>query len=261
MSFIQSHTFKSYTGTTQGVGNGAFFLAGFYEAPATDANLTQASATQVYGSANNAYAAHAFVVAGGAGTVDTGVVGLRVTGTRIQDDGTRTASYQDVLSTDITTLSANDYLEGVKFNGQVTFELYVVSGTPTTYSLDFNYGTAKYEDFGNHNFQITDIDAVGLAGATDAGFDIELIHHKATGWIYSAAAFVPGPPALVKMSTDHGTERSAVNGVSFAYKRAALITEVTGSDSEGLLIRFTTTVNNAIEYMDAHIGVVLRHTH
>ena len=139
---------KSYSFTSQGVGAGSYYLAGYIDAPTTDANLDQGSLTQAYGTANVSYAAHTFIVAGGAGTVDTGVVGLKCTGTRIEDDGTRTASYVDVMSADITTLSTDDYVEGVKFIGAVTFELYVVSGTPTAYSLDFNYGLVKYEDFG-----------------------------------------------------------------------------------------------------------------
>ena len=67
-------------------------------------NLTQGTTTQTFGTANISYASHPFVVAGGAGTTDAGVVGLRVTGTRIQDDGTRTVGYADTIITDITSL-------------------------------------------------------------------------------------------------------------------------------------------------------------
>jgi hypothetical protein len=249
---------KSYSFTSQGIGSGSYYRAGYYEAPLTDANLTQASTTQTLGTANISYAAHAFVVISAAGSTDAGVVGLRVTGTRIQDDGTRTTSYIDVLSDDITSLSANEYLEGVKFIGQITYELYTVSGTPTTYSLDFNYGFAKYDDFGNLDFEVKAFEAVGLAGATDNSFDIILYHHQATGWTYSAAAFAPDPPVIVDLQTDHNTEYQLANGIPFAYKRTQLTTAVAGSEAEGVIIEIITGQNNSVQSMDAHLTVILK---
>lgn len=66
--------YKSYTFTTQGLGAGTRYFGGFYEAPATDANLTQASATVNLGSSGNTYGAHAFLVAGGVGTASGGTM-------------------------------------------------------------------------------------------------------------------------------------------------------------------------------------------
>ena len=52
-SGVSATTYKSYTLTT---GNpDTYYVAGYYDYSSTDANLTQASTTVNYGSANNAY--------------------------------------------------------------------------------------------------------------------------------------------------------------------------------------------------------------
>jgi len=235
---------------------GSFYVFGFYDAPATDVTLTNASLTQTYGSSTNSYAAHAFIVAGGAGTVDAGQVGLRVTGTSITDGGVRTATDSEVLTDDITSLTLDGYLETAKkWLGTVTFELYTVTGTPTTYSLDFNYGFAKYDDNGNRDFTITDFEVEGKSGSSDTGFNIELLKHSLTGWSYSAAAFVPGDGVICDMNTDHGAESDITNGEPFAYKRAELSTAINGSGSEGFIVRFTCGSPGSVDYADIDVGM------
>ena len=250
---------KSYTFTSNGVSSGEYFLAGFYDAPAADANLTDGSISVSHGSALNSYAAHPFIVAGGAGSVTgTGQVGLRVTGTSINDSGTRVESDTDVITDDITTLSLNQYAEAKKYLGAVTFELYVVSGTPTAYSLDFNYGYSKYEDFGNLNFSISLLEFIGLAGANDAAFDIEVFKHSDTGWTYSATAFDPVPSnggLITSLTSVHEDESSLVNGENFAFKYSPTSEFIEGSDSEGVVMRITTGTNNSVQFLDCHIGV------
>ena len=250
-------TSKSYSFTSQGVGSGTYYIAGYYDVSTTDANLTQASTTQTFGTANASYASHPFVVAGGAGTVDAGTIGLRVTGTRIQDNGTRTASYADTIITDITSQTLDEYTEAVKFIGTVTFELIVTSGTPTTYSFDFNYGLVKYEDFGNNDFDITGFEVVGTAGATDANFNITLIHHNDEDWTYAATGFDITPTEITDLQTVHNTEYQLSNGEPFAFKRVPLnyASVIHGGASEGVLIRVVTSANNSVQSMDAHIGV------
>ena len=248
-------SYKSYAFTSRGVNAGTYYAAGFYEAPATDANLTQASTTVSYGTANVSYAAHGFIVAGGAGSVDTGQVGLRANYTKIDDTGTRTTSYVETITEDITTLSLNDYLETGKVLGTIQFELYVVSGSPTTYSLDFNYGLAKYEDFGNRNFMVTDFEVVGFGDGTDTNFNIELLDHTATGWTYSAAAFVPGDGAICELSTDYSTDDNVANNEYYAYKRSLLNTPIGSAGIGGVLIRVTTTSNSTVQILTAHVGV------
>lgn len=251
--------FKSYNVTTQGLGsNPDVYAGGYYQAPATDANLTQASTSQNYGSANVAYASHAFIVAGGAGSVNTGQVGLRVTGTSINDQGVRTTSDSEVLTDDITTLTTDGYLEtNKKWLGTVTFELYTVSGSPTTYSADFNYGLCKYEDFGNRDFKVTDFEVVGFAGANDSNFEIVLFKHSSSGWTYHATAFSPSPDEICRLTTDHSTDDQLGSGQHFAFKRDNLDTDIDGDALEGVVVRVESSANNALEYANIHIGVQL----
>jgi len=237
-------------------GTGSFYIAGYYEAPAADANLNQGSTTQVYGSANHSYAAHAFAVVGGAGTASggAGAVVLTVSGTSITDAGVRTPGDSETIIADITAVALNEYYESAKkWIGQITFTLDVGATGHTAYALDFNYGWCKYDDRINTNFILQSIECVGLAGANDSGFNIELLHHKATGWVYSAAAFSPGV-TIFDMNTDHGTEQNLVSGEYFAWKRGNLATSVAGAASEGFLVRLVVGANNAVAFMDMHIG-------
>ena len=251
-------TTRSYSFTSNGIGAGAYYSAGYYDFPTTDANLTQASLTQTYGTANVSYAAHASVVCAAAGTVDTGVVGLRVTGTSITDAGVRTGTDSEVLTADITAVATDEYLEtNKKWIGTITFELYVVTPTPTTYSLDFNYGFTKYEDIANQDFTITACECVGLAGATDTTFNIELLHHKFTGWTYAATGFVAGNGALASWSTDMSPEDNLANGVHFAWKQTDINQFIGGNGNEGVLYRITCGNNNSVQSMDLHLAVVI----
>jgi hypothetical protein len=138
-----------------------------------------------------------------------------------------------------------------KWLGQITYTL-----TGTTGSYTFNYGFAKYEDFGNRDFTVSDFEIVGLAGATASSLDVELLHHQATGWTYHATAFVPGSSTICDMATDYSGDTSLVSDEYFAYKRASLSTVVDGSGSEGVLVRMTQTTNNAIKYATIQLGVL-----
>ena len=135
------------------------------------------------------------------------------------------------------------------------YELYVVSGSPTTYSLDFNYGLSKYEDFGNRNFMITDFEVTGIGGATDTNASINLLHHTNTGWIYSAAAFVPGNGTIVSMNTDHDTDDSIINAEPFAYKRADVNFPIAATGPNGIIVEIVASMNNTYQILNAHIGV------
>lgn len=248
--------YKTYHVTTQGLGsNPDVYAAGFYDFSAADANLTQASTTETYGIANRAYSAHAFVVCGGVGSVDTGVVGLRVTGTSINDSGTLIPTDSEIIIPDITTVSLNEYVEGKKWVGIITFELFIVSGSPTTYSLDFNYGYVKYEDFGNNDFTVTDIEVVGLGGATDNNVDIKVLHHDGTGFTYHATSFDPNVNEIASMATDLGAFNTLGSAVPFAWKRDNLSEAINGGNGEGIIIQIITSSNNAIEYADLHLGM------
>ena len=243
---IKSYTFKSKAS------NGIEYMAGYYEGSATDANLTQASLTVTDGTANVAYGGHVFIVAGGAGVTDGSDLVLTVTGTSITDAGVRTGSDSEVIVTDCTALALDEYVEtSKKWLGQTVITLSSTGGA--TFNVDFNYGLAKYDDIGNVSFQVDGLECVGEAGANDTGFNIQLLLHDGTGWTYHATAFVPGGTVLADMNVDYSTESNLINNEYFAYKRTGLNTLVDGTASEGILIRVTTSANNAVDYMDAHL--------
>lgn len=255
-------TFKSETVNTQGLGGSADVYAfGSYEFSTTDANLNQGATTATFGGANVTHAAHAFIVAGGVGTVDTGVVGLRVTGTSITDGGVRTPGDSETIVTDITDagqVALNTYIEGKKWLGTITFELFTVSGSPTTYSFDFNYGLSAYDDMANNDFAIDSILAEGLGGATDTEVDVQLIHHRFSGWLYAATGFSAVQPVniIASLVGDHtATENEVLNSTHFRWKRTQLNANIAGGDSEGILVLVSTSANNAIEYCNIHIGL------
>jgi len=212
---------------------GTFYFGGFYQFHS--ASFTPAGGTNV-GSTNSSYAAHVLVVLGAA---STNMV-VRVTGTSINDSGTRTTT--DTEDIDTSSGSANDYYETAKkFIGQVSVSLQTGTG------VIINSGFAKYWDDENTDFTVSAVEATWLGGANDSGIDIELIHHKATGWTYGAGGAPTLPTAIASLATDHSTEKAAVNGENGAWKRTNLSTAVAGSSSEGILWRVTTTANKAFE--------------
>lgn len=255
-------TFKDYSFTSRGVGAGTYYEGGYYFAPTADSNLDQAGPTQALGSANSSYAAHAFVVVAGVGSDDktTGAVELEVSGTSITDAGVRNASATEVIIADIEagTVITNAYFEtSLKWIGQVTYTLQNDgAGDAVNFSLDFNYGFCKYEDFGNRDFNISDFEAVGVAAATDTAFNITLLHHSSAGWTYSAAAFDPGGTVIADMNTDHDTETSTINGEPIAYKRFNLDIDVDGSGSGGIVVKIITGQNNTVQSLDIHVGII-----
>jgi len=243
-------SFKSYTVSDFG-NSDSHYTAGFYSAPVEDVTLTiGGSVTQTYGTAGQSHAAHAFCVASGAGGTD---LVLTVTGVSITDAGVKNDADSEIIVADTDTATTDAYYEtSKKWLGQITYTL-----TGSAGAFTFNYGFCKYEDWGNRAFTLTDFETTGKMGASETGLNIELLHHKATGWTYHASAFVPGTGALTSLSTDHGTNNDVANDEHFAYKRASLATAVDGSASEGLVIKVTTAVNNSIDYMNSHIGVTL----
>ncbi len=251
--------FKSYGLVARDRASGVHFNAGFYDAPEAAAQLTQDTPNQVYGGANVPYAAHAFaVVAGpGEGPGEGGdPVILTVSGTSITDAGVRVAGDSEMLIADGIGVESNQYFETTKkWIGQITYAL--SSGDEALFSLDFNYGFANYENFSGQVFTVTDFQCLGLANANDAGFDVELLHHKQTGWTYSLSVFVPGSGVIVGMNATYSTEQDIDIGKQFAFKRSGLITSVQGDAREGILIRMTTGADNSVSYMDTHVGVNL----
>lgn len=240
-------TFKSYSIADAG-NAGTFYIGGFYRAPSAAATLTiGGTVTQTYGTAGKAIGAHAFCVASGAGGAD---LVLTVTGISITDAGVRNDADSEIIVADCDTATTDAYYEtSKKWLGQITYTLSGAAG-----SFAFNYGWAKYEDFGNRDFTITDFEITGKTGASETGLNVEVLHHESTAFVYSAAAFVPNITAVYSLATDYGTNND-VASENFAWKRAGLSEAITGSGLEGTIIRITTAVNNSIDYFNAHLGV------
>jgi hypothetical protein len=252
--------FKNYYSSGQGFGSTEdLYMGGYYSASATSFAASQASATTTWGTASDSVGAHVFIVASGAGSAASGQVGVRVQGTSIADDGTRTTSDTEVLDADITTLTANEYLETSKrWLGQVTVGLYIVSGTPATYSLSFNYGFCLYDNWDSTDVTIQSIMAHGMANASETAFEIELIHHKTTGWTYAASGFDPVQSAnvLESLSGDHSTDDNAfASKANFAWRHTGISQAIDGTGAEGFLVRAQHAVNNGIHHIEVQIGV------
>lgn len=247
-------TFKSPTGSS-----GIFHAYGFYQAPAASVNLTQASTTQTMGSANNAYEANAFVVASAAGTATGGTTGtakITVTGTSFNPaTGARTGGDSEIIVADVTAASTDGYYQSAKtWLGQITYTI-ATTGDRTAFAFQFNYGYSSPEHFDNKSLTIDQFEATGRAGAADTGFNIQLLKHTTTGtgWLYSAAAFVPGGTVLWDMNADFVTEKNITSGIRFHYHRTDLTTVVNGAAGEGVVARITTSANNAVESSDLRI--------
>jgi hypothetical protein len=229
------------------------YIAGEYDWDTSDANLTQASPTQIHGSTNTATGAHASVVVGGVGSADTGTVLLRVTGDSFTDAGVLTIGDNETLIADITAGSVvtDAYFETVKnWTGIVTFEL-VGTGN---FSLDFNFGFSAYVDGSNKDFSITSFRVEGLCGGTDSGFDVRLLKHDPTVWTYAATGFAPGNGAIASMSTDMAPNDTITSGRQFKYKRTELNQFVDGGGSEGYLVEVDTTNNSAVKFSTISVG-------
>jgi hypothetical protein len=241
---------RSYAISDSGSSN-IFYAGGFYESDTTSAALTiGGTVTEIFGDLNRALGAHAFIVASGAGGTD---LVLTVSGNSITDQGVRTAGDSEVIVSDTDQVVTNQYFEtSKKWLGQITYTL-----TGTSGSFTFNYGFAKYDDFGNRNFTTTDFEIVGLAGAAAANVNIELLHHKFTGWTYHPTVFIPGSDSIASMATDYGADQDFDAEKPFAYKRVNLTTFVNGRVSEGVLIRFSIAINNAIRYATVQVGVLI----
>lgn len=251
--------FKDFTFNTATAGT--YYVGGFWNFAATDANLTQAATTQTIGFANFTYGAHASLVAGGAGTASggTGAVSIVVSGTSIGSDGIRTPADSEVIVSDITEMTTNAYYETVKkWLGQVTYTLTVGATGHTAYAADFNYGLSKYDDLGDRAFNITDFEIVGLGGAAESGANFTLYKHNDQGWTYAATGFDPTSTLICDMATDQSTDVQWTNNAKFAYKRTGLSTPVDGANSlEGFIVKITTQTNNSITYANVHIGATI----
>jgi len=240
---------------------GPYWEAGFYDWAATAVTLDEGNLTQTYGVDGKTYAAHPAVVPAEPGIVTGGgQVGLRVTGTQDRETGNQLPEQTKSITDDITTLTANWQAEAAeKFSGEITFELYVVSGSPSAYSLTCNYGYSKYTDAGNDDFTITGITCQWRAGANDSDMDLQLWFHRAEGWTYAATGFEPGNGMIASRLTDQQLESDIVDivsGANGAWKRTDLNQFVAGGESQGFLLGVVQGSPNSLQNLSINIAAV-----
>lgn len=246
-------SFKSFAIGDVGVG-GSHVLAGILRAPAADTTLTVGGVeTQVYGTAGDMTGAHLFIVPDGPAS-DACV--LTVTGVSITDGAVRNDTDSEVLVADGTAMVANTYYQTTKkWLGQVTI---TITGTASA-ATNFNYGFIKYEDFGNRNYTLTDIEFTGLSGANETGFHLEVLHVNSSSFTYSADAFDPFANPFVSSANEYSaTNNNFSTGNGFSYKRSGLTEEVDGANNEGVIVQITTQVNNSIQFATLQLGAIFR---
>ncbi len=226
---------KSWTFTSPAGSSGVFYYGGFYEFAGSSNDF---SSSINFGTINNAYGAHFFVVPC---SIPLNEITIFVNGTSIFDNGTRFTNDFEAITVPSGAAITTYYETTRKWLGQVSVE--IASGTAKV----MNYGYAKYWDNNNNNFTVIGLEAVWLGGANDAGADIELLYHKNSGWTCGNATAPSPPTAIARMTTDYVTEDNVKNNLNGAYKRDNLDIGVSGRNGEGIIIKITTTANKAFE--------------
>lgn len=233
------------------VNAGLAYIGGFYEFASTDDDFSPAVN---FGHVNRAVGAHLLIVTG-AVTVDE--VQITVSGTSITDNAVRTPADSQAITIPAGT-PANTYFETPKkWNGQVAIE--TTAGTAIT----CNYGYAKYHDNNNQDFTVFGLEAHWYSESTDAAgaVDLALLHHKATGWTFNAAAAPTPPTAIARRSTDLGVENGHQNGFPGAWKRSNLDTEIAGAGSEGVIVEVVSggagVGNQSFRQLDFELSLTL----
>ncbi len=251
---LNQYAAVNYTISDTGSG-GDIYAAGHYDAPAVHFVFWEGVwPFKTLGTAGNMQGAHAFFVAGLAGT--PGLV-LTVTGTSIDDAGIRTTSDSEILVAEAGALSMNDYVETTKrWLGQVT---YTIRGSPGGFFIG-NLGLAAYETFGDRDFTVKDFKADGYGGAATTDADFQLIHHSSAGWTYHASAFRPGGTVLASAASDVSTDGDFVDGNYFHYERVGLNTDISGSTGDGIVIRYTAAAADSLRFANIQLGYLMAAT-
>lgn len=189
------------------------------------------------GTANSPYGAHVLIVLG---AVSVDEITLTITGTSIRHDGTRTGGDTDTITIPNAT-PANTYFQTTKrFIGQVTIQ--TTAGT----AKSCNYGFAFAWQNHRRDFLLRDIE-IGWTGAVnDAGADLIVRHHTATGWTYNAAAAPTPPTPVFRLTTVYGAESDIKAQEAGAVRRTALNLAIDASGIEGLIFEHVQSVMGGI---------------
>jgi len=235
---------KSWGFASPSGGASDFYIGGFYDFAASNNDFNPAA---THGTANASYAAHFFVVLG-----ETAVdeITITVTGTSINDLGTRATSDTQTITIPNTT-GADTYFEtSKKWIGQVSVE--TTAGT----AKNCNYGFCKYWDNNNNNYSLRGLEVTWLGGANDATIDITLRHHKATGWTYNAGSTPTPPTEIASMNASHVTEIQARTDEEGAWKLDNLTTTIAGAGSEGIMWDIHTSTASAFRIGNLMLRII-----
>jgi hypothetical protein len=228
------------------VGGGATFCTlGCYQHGASDNDFNPAI---TLGTANKSEAAHIFFVqaAGGGGGTDTVV---RITGTTMNDQGTRATGQTVDVTLDNAGVAGTYYETLEKWLGQPT--LTKLSGP----DLLCNYGFCKYWDQNNTDFRVIGHEITWLGGANDTNPEIKIYHHKATGWTYNNGASATPPTPFAQLTTDHSTDDQVRTGEFGAWKRDNHSEDIDGSGAEGIVVEITTTAARTFQFANGYLIV------
>lgn len=236
-TWMENYSEKSWAFKSPSYAIGTFYYGGYYDFGATDNDFNP---TINHGTALASYAAHFFVVAAAGGGLGIDTV-LTVSGTSIDDNGSRTPLDSETLTLDDAGAAGAYYETSKKWIGTVGI---VKTSGP---DLLCNYGFCKYWNNANTDFQVNGIEVTWLGGANDPAANFLIRHHKATGWTYNAGATPTPPTAIADMNTDHNTEIGIVNGENGAWKRTNLVKNIMGGDGEGTILEVVTTANKAFD--------------
>lgn len=219
------------------------YLRGLYRAFAGNSDFTT---PVTFGNANEAHRAHLALVLGAA-AVDN--ITIAITGPSISDSGVRTASDSENIVIPSGT-AANAYFETAK-HWLDTITITHISGTAKV----CNYLFSEYWDNSDADFFVESIDCQWRAGATDTGANIEVLHHKSTGWVYGAGG--PTIPAAVfSMVADMTPDTKLIADRNGRWERSGMDYHVLGANKEGIFVRVTSGAPNA--FKNGHISIRVR---
>lgn len=215
---------KHWTVTTN---NTIEYAAGFYIYASSDDTF---SPSINFGPVNGAHAAHFFIVTG---QIPTNDVTIRISGVSIQDTGVRNESdFQDIIILNGTSI--NSYFEtSKKWLGSINIE--TISGTPIT----CNYGLSKYHDNANTDFKVIDSECLWVSDSNDSSSNIELIHHKDSGWSFNSGSSPSPPPPIISRLADYGPSYNYNYIGDGAWKHTNIDLTILGSLNEGIIWRIT----------------------
>lgn len=226
-----SWSFKTPSGA-----NGNYYFGGHYLFSSSDGDFNPAV---TFGSANLSYGSKVLLVqaagAGGANTV------VRVSGTSVTTAGVRIAGdYEDI--TVLGSGASGAFYQTTKmWLGQVTLEKQ--SGP----DLLCNYGFCSFWDNNGTNFTLRASSFSWLGGASDSGVNLQVLHHKSSGWTYGSGSVPTPPAAILSLATDFSAESEVASGIPGSWVRSGLSQAILGSSGEGVLFGVTSSVNGAFE--------------